>query len=133
LHKQIVVDSVGTQVGIQGQRPDPRAQAIASEVGADISRLKARKLTPRDIERSDYILAMDAEHLATLQDMCPPEQQHKIALIMTYAPQQEETEIPDPYFGNEAGFHRVLELLSVANQGLLDQITETHFPEAERP
>jgi protein-tyrosine phosphatase len=131
LQKQIAVDSAGTQAGMQGQRPDPRAQAVASEVGVDISRFKARKLTSKDIERFDYVVAMDTEHLSTLQDMCPPEQQHKLALIMTYAPQNAGMEIPDPYFGNAAGFQRVLELLSEATQGLLDQIMETHFPEAK--
>ena len=85
LGKYILVDSAGTQVGMKGQRPDPRAQAVAQQAGVDISRLKARKLEARDIERFHYLLAMDAEHLQTLKEMCPEEQQHKLALIMDFA------------------------------------------------
>jgi protein-tyrosine phosphatase len=129
--QQIAVESAGTQVGTQGQRPDPRSQTVAREVGVDISRYKARKVSARDIERYDYILAMDAEHLSALQDMCPPQLQHKLALIMTYAAQHAETEIPDPYYGNQAGFYRVLELLNAATKGLLAEIIETHFPASE--
>lgn len=128
LGKQIVVDSAGTQVGVQGQRPDPRAQAIAAELGVDISRFKARKLAAKDIDRFDYILAMDTGHLSDLQELFPPPLQHKIALIMAYAPQRAESEIPDPYFGNQAGFQRVSGLLGEATRGLLGQIMETHFP-----
>ena len=81
--------------------------------------------------------------------MCPEEQQHKLALIMDFASrnssqnssqnsfqnssQNKETEIPDPYFGNDAGFQRVLELLGDATEGLLNHIVLSHFPEMTIP
>ncbi len=129
LGKDIFVDSAGTQVGMKGQRPDARAQAVAKAADFDISGLKTRKLETRDFERFDYLMAMDAEHLQTLEAMCPSGQQHKLGMIMDFATGDKGTEIPDPYFGNEAGFERVLELLDDASQGLLQHILQTHFPE----
>ena len=127
LGKDIFVDSAGTQVGMKGQRPDARAQAVAKLAGFDISGLKTRKLEARDFERFDYLLAMDVEHLQTLETMCAPGQQHKLAMIMDFASRDNGAEIPDPYFGNEAGFERVLTLLDDASQGLLQHILQTHF------
>jgi protein-tyrosine phosphatase len=131
LSADVVVDSAGTQVGMKGQRPDARAQAIAKKSGFDISRLKTRKIQANDFEAFDYLLAMDAEHLEALQELCPAEQQHKLALILDFAEGVNEKEIPDPYFGNEAGFERVLELLTASCSGLLQHVQRKHFAETQ--
>ena len=38
---------------------------------------------------------------------------------MEFAPESEESEVPDPYYGQAADFERVLDLCEWAAQGLL--------------
>ena len=41
---------------------------------------------------------------------------------MDFAPETGLAEVPDPYFGNYAGFERVLELLEAGVAGLLRHV-----------
>ncbi len=126
LKDHVRVDSAGTHVFKTGHRPDKRAQQVAEHHGVQIKKLKARNITREDFERFDYIVAMDHENLHSLKDICPPEYQNKLFLILEFAPQSGQHEVPDPYFGNLSGFERVLELLEIGCDGLLSHIKETH-------
>ena len=37
-------------------------------------------------------------------------------------------EVPDPYYGGEAGFERVLDMIEVAAEGLLEAIRQSNKP-----
>ncbi len=119
LGKTIVVQSAGTHVKLGGQRPDARAQRAAASVGADVGKLRSRQVQDWDFARHDLILGMDAGNKRYLLEVCPSEHAHKVALIMDFAPEAGVVEVPDPYFGNYAGFERVLELLEAGVAGLL--------------
>ena len=119
LGKAIVVQSAGTHVKLGGQRPDARAQRAAASVGADVGRMRSRQVQGRDFIRHDLILGMDAGNRRYLLQACPAEHAHKVALLMDFAPETGTAEVPDPYFGNYAGFERVLELLEAGVAGLL--------------
>ena len=53
---------------------------------------------------------------------CPPEQQHKLHLFLDYAGVEAGGEVPDPYYGNLAGFERVLTLCEAGARGVLDRV-----------
>lgn len=122
LGERIEIDSAGTHAYHVGEPPDSRAQAAASLRGVDISGLRGRRATREDIERFDYVLVMDRENHENLLEICPDGFEHKIQLLLEYAPRRREREVPDPYFGGAAGFDRVLDMIEEAAQGLLDDI-----------
>jgi protein-tyrosine phosphatase len=92
----------------------------------DLSGLRGRRATRVDIERFDYILAMDRENYQNLQAISPQGLEHKIRLFLEFAPQRPEREVPDPYFGGEGGFERVLDMIEEASEGLLAHLRDRH-------
>ena len=127
LEQHFEIDSAGTHAYHVGAPPDERAQAACHRRGIDISGLSGRKAVAGDIERFDYILAMDRENYENLRDICPPGYESRIRLFMEFALHRPEKEVPDPYFGGVGGFDRVLDMIEDAAQGLLEEIWRTHL------
>jgi protein-tyrosine phosphatase len=121
------VDSAGTHAYHVGDPPDPRAQNAALRRGIDLSRLRARRVSLRDFHEYDYVLAMDADNYAHLLQLCPDEARYKLKMFLEFAPHLNESDVPDPYYGGELGFERVLDMVEAASEGLLDHIRKTHF------
>ncbi len=127
LRRRLQVHSAGTQVKRGGgERPDARAVKAAASLGADASRIRSRALRSQDFERHDYIVAMDAGHREHLEQACPVEFVPKLHLLLDFAPETGLIEVPDPYFGNYAGFERVLGLVDAGVAGLLLQLRARH-------
>ncbi|MCZ6516629.1 MAG: low molecular weight phosphotyrosine protein phosphatase [Gammaproteobacteria bacterium] len=118
----IELDSAGTGDWHVGQPPDSRATEAASRRGVDISDLRARTVCDEDFALYDYILAMDDLNLVTLQDRSPGKYHAKIRLLMEFAEQPSNRNVPDPYYGGPAGFEQVLDLLENAGRGLLREL-----------
>jgi len=122
LHEQIEIDSAGTHAYHVGSPPDSRAQEAARRRGIDMSSLVGRRVDTGDFYIFDYVLAMDESNKYHLLEMAPAEEMHKIKLFLDYAPQREENEVPDPYYGGHTGFEYVLDLIEDASEGLLSEI-----------
>lgn len=123
LTDRIEVDSAGTYAGHQGEKADPRAVAVAAARGyQQIHRERARRISAQDFERFDLLLAMDRDNLANLQQQCPPEHRHKLHLFRAFAGEGLGAEVPDPYYGNAAGFERVMELCEIGAAGVLRRL-----------
>jgi len=122
LGSQIRVDSCGTGDWHIGQPPDRRAAVEAARRGYDLDHLRARQVQSRDFELFDYILAMDHQNLADLQVMRPPGYKGYLGLFLSFAPELALEEVPDPYYGGDAGFTRVLDMVEKASEGLLQEI-----------
>jgi len=116
------IDSAGTVGAHAKEKPDHRAQKVASERGYSFDGIKARKVTVRDFDDFDLILAMDNANLEDLQKIAPTLLQHKAKLFLDFADNHEETEVPDPYYGGANGFRYVLDLVEDASDGLLAQL-----------
>jgi protein-tyrosine phosphatase len=123
LQQQILVDSAGTGAWHVDEAPDERATAAALERGYDLSGLRARPVTVRDFSRFDYVLAMDQQNLAHLESMAPVEYRGHLGLCLDFHSHPLLTEVPDPYYGGNAGFDQVLDLVEEASRGLLQDIT----------
>jgi len=120
----VEVDSAGTHGYHVGDPPDPRAIDHAARRGVDIAGLRARQVVPADFERFDLVLAMDRANLARLQALCPKAESHKLGLMLDHAPRASLREVPDPYYGDAAGFEQVLDLLELAADGLIARLEE---------
>lgn len=123
---QIEIDSAGTHAYHIGEGPDPRSQEAAARRGIDLSSLRGRRATVVDIEEFDYVLAMDQENYANLMQLAPVQLESRVSLLMKFAPKRSEDEVPDPYFGGEGGFDRVLDMIEDAARGLLADIRRQH-------
>lgn len=125
LADEIQIDSAGTGDWHIGKAPDHRAQTAGLERGFDLSALRARLVTSEDFSRHQWIIAMDENNLRDLKKLAPPTHEKKISLLLDYAQQSTANKnVPDPYHGNMADFHRVLDLVEDACQGLLAHIQQ---------
>ena len=122
LNELVAVDSAGTHIIQKGLSPDVRAQQVAGNNGIDLSDIRTRKIRLKDFSTYDSILAMDNENYRILQQLCPDEHSHKISMAMEYALESGVLEVPDPYFGNIAGFERVFSMLEIAMKGLAEHL-----------
>lgn len=120
LGDRIAVDSAGTQGLHAKEPPDPRAQSHARRRGYDLSKLRARKVAPEDFLRFHRMYAMDEGHLRWLQDKAPPDGRATLALLMSHAgPALGSHEVPDPYYGSDRDFERVLDVVEAACDALV--------------
>jgi protein-tyrosine phosphatase len=126
LSSVVEVDSCGTGDWHVGHPPDRRATIEAGRRGYDLTPLRARQVQPADFHRFHYILAMDRMNLADLQDRCPDDFAGHLGLFLPFARQGEIDEVPDPYYGGDEGFTRVLDLIEQASEGLLLEISRAH-------
>ena len=124
----VIIDSAGTTGYHAGDPPDPRGCRVAARAGVDLTRLRARRVEVHDFEHFDMILAMDENNMAHLKKMCPPDYAHRIERFLDYAPSVPFSELPDPYYGEEADFEHCLDLVRTASAGLLEKVIAEHFP-----
>lgn len=117
------IDSAGTAGYHSGETPDPRARAAGKRAGIVVGGA-ARQFLARDFARFDRVLAMDASNLNDLRRLAPnAELAEKVRLLRSYDPDApKNAPVPDPYYGDEAGFDHVLELCRVACRNLLQEI-----------
>ena len=127
LAQQILIDSVGTHDYHIGKSPDKRTQHAAKQRGYDMSDLRGRQVELADFSRFDYVLAMDNDNMAILYRLCPKEQRGRLGMFLQYASKHKQREVPDPYYGGEDGFERVLDMVEDAAEGLLRHIKEQHL------
>lgn len=125
LAEQITCDSAGTSGYHIGAAPDKRMNLAATKRGLKLQG-KSRKLTPKDLQRFDLILAMDRENY---QDILYLDREgkyeDKVRMICDFATQKGDREVPDPYYGGQDGFDYVIDLLFDACTGLLDYVVKS--------
>ena len=115
-------ESAGTHGYHVGERPDRRAIEAAARSGIDISADLARRFVVEDYQRFDYIFAMDRANLAVVESLRPAAVRISARLVMDLAPDYGLDEVPDPYYGGEAGFIRVIDMLEAAAAALVREL-----------
>jgi len=121
-HREFEFDAAGTHAPTLSQRMDPRARQALLKHDVKPVKTRSRQVRLQDFERFDLILAMDSANLAALERQCPPAMHGKLRLLLSYAPDSGFAEVPDPYFGDAAGFERVLALCGSSVRGLLARL-----------
>ena len=123
LDDRIDIDSAGTLGYHAGDPADPRMRRAAARRGYDLHTL-ARQITPRDLREFDHILVADHENLRNVRALDPTGATHpKIRIITDHHPDASIDHVPDPYYGGEAGFEAVLDMLEVSCAELLTQVS----------
>lgn len=124
LSGSIRADSAGTHGYHVGEPPDVRAQRTAERRGYAIGDQRGRQVTPADFGKFDYILAMDEANLRVLRRLCRREHAQKLKLFMEFHADPAVREVPDPYYGENDGFERVLDMVEQASRELLRHLRE---------
>ena len=117
----VELDSAGIHGLHAGEPPDRRAIAAARRRGIDMSALRARQLQRGDFARFDLILVRDDENHRDALELAPPAGHQRVRRLLEFS-SQAGNEVPDPYYGDAAGFETVLDLIEEACRGLLAEV-----------
>jgi len=117
------IDSAGTAGHHLGEAPDRRARAAGKRAGIVVEGA-ARQFLASDFARFDHVIAMDRSNLDDLRRLARnAEALAKLRLLRSFDPQApQDAPVPDPYYGDDAGFDQVLELCRTACRHLLEEI-----------
>ncbi|WP_259724321.1 low molecular weight protein-tyrosine-phosphatase [Synechococcus sp. CS-1332] len=116
-------DSAGTGDWHVGRPADERMRSAAARRGIDLPS-RARQITHSDLSRFDHVLTMDRQNLKAVRGLAGKgEATAQISPLTGYCRRYDIEEVPDPYYGGEEGFDRVLDLLEDACGGLLETLT----------
>ena len=117
------VDSAGTGAWHVGELADSRMRKHALIRGYDLVS-RARQVKVTDFDEFDVIIAMDKSNLNNLKKLRESSSGGAKCFLMTDFSRefQGTEEVPDPYYGGEEGFERVLDLLEDACKELLDKL-----------
>ena len=102
------------------------AEIVSRRVEGDIHRytykdsaMRARQVAREDLEKFDYILAMDMKNMTALHRLGEPDLWHKPRMLMSFSRLYADKQVDDPYSGGEEDFERVLDMIESATDGLL--------------
>jgi len=122
LSDRFEIDSAGTGGWHVGERPDARAEMVATQHGVALE-CRARQVTDEDLLHFDYIVAMDRENLRKLERMAAAVgSDAEVALLRAYDPDSDGDEVPDPYYGGASGFETVYEMVHRSCAALLHRL-----------
>lgn len=117
------VDSAGTNAYHTGEAPHHLSQKVARSHQIDISAQRARSFTKKDLENFDIIYAMAGDVLQDIKRTAGSSDQiHKVKLFLEALQPGTQQDVPDPWYGDEDGYHEVFELIS----NTCDQIISTY-------
>lgn len=122
LEGAVDVESAGTISYHQGEPPDERMRQAAAARGWDLQGA-SRPVETEDFDRFDLIVAMDSKNLADLQGL-EGQAAARVRLFSDFLPAGSPEDVPDPYYGGERGFDRVLDLLELGMPSLLEELLE---------
>lgn len=128
---KVRVDSAGTYGGHVGAPPDPRMVQAAGKRGIALAH-HARQVTREDLDVFDLVVAMDHANWHNLRHLHHEPKAH-LHLLGEFLPSHHPApakeghaptapEVPDPYYGGEAGFEQVLDMLEQASPLLLKRL-----------
>ena len=104
------IASCGTGDWHVGRGADPRSCASAQRRGYSLAAHRARQLCAADYRHYDWLLAADRSNLAEIRRRRPADATAQMALALGYAGLAQPVEVPDPYYGSDAGFDAVIDL-----------------------
>lgn len=106
------VDSAGTNGLHDGEPPHRLSQRVAAQNNIDISRQRSRTFRAADLDRFDVIYAMAGDVMEEIRRVAGPRYDpSRIRLFGDINHPGEALDVPDPWYGGEAGYHEVFRLL----------------------
>jgi protein-tyrosine phosphatase len=106
------IDSAGTNGYHVGEAPHHLSQKVARQNGLDISCQVARRFSADDFDNYDRIYAMANDVLADMKRISGFRfNKDKADLFLNALQPGKNGDVPDPWFGDEDGYHEVYALI----------------------
>ena len=125
IDREFVVDSAGTGSWHIGKQADSRMRFAAKQRNIHILS-NARQIREDDFSKFNYIAVMDNSNFDDVNDFKNKVRGSdfaKIVKIQDFSSAFTDKEVPDPYFGGDAGFDHVLNILEDSVSCFLGNIT----------
>lgn len=115
------VESAGTNGYHIGEPPHPLSIKVALQNGIDIRHQRSRKFLADDFHRYDKIYAMAGDVIADIRRIARNQfNAAKVDLLLNVCHPGQNLDVPDPWYGPEAGYHEVFELINGACEAILE-------------
>lgn len=119
-----LVDSAGTGAWHVGEHPDRRSVEVAARHGITLNG-RARKVRGEDLQRFDWVVAMDRENLEDLEALAETHgSRARLHLLREFDSQRTGDDVPDPYYGGTNGFEVVYQMVRRSCEGLLGALAD---------
>ncbi len=123
LEGRVRVTSAGTGGWHVGDAADYRAAAVLRQHGYPHKHAAAQVNT--DHLEADLLVALDAGHLRALQKLVARSggDPDRIRMLRSFDPASEgNLDVPDPYYGGDGGFTRVLRMIEASMPAMMDWV-----------
>jgi protein-tyrosine phosphatase len=115
------IDSAGTIDFHEGSPPDSRMRSTLLAQGFPVAG-RARQIRPEDLASFDLVLTMDDDNLKAVRRLDREGRFHaKIRPLVEFCTAHDTPCVPDPYYGGQDGFEKVIEILKDGCRGILSQ------------
>jgi protein-tyrosine phosphatase len=116
------VESAGTGNWHIGEPPHHLSTKVAKLNGVDISKQRARQFVKEDFLNYDFIYVMDSSNYNDVKKMSGNLfYATKIDLLLNALHPGEDRSVPDPWFGEEDGYHEVFTLIERACEKVMEK------------
>ncbi len=122
------IDSAGTSAYHVGEAPDPGSIRVARKHGIDIGAQRSRQFVREDLERWDYLIAMDRNNHRDMMRMMPNTETWRGRLWLARNFELDEDgagfdqDVPDPWGGGVGGFAQVYQILDTCCDHLMTHL-----------
>lgn len=114
------VESAGTNGYHTGEAPHPLSLKVARLNGLNIGKQRSRKFTPADFGNYDKIYALAGDVLQDIKYLARDRYDaDKADLLMNELCPGKNLEVPDPYYGNEDGYHEVYKMMDEVCEAII--------------
>lgn len=116
-----IVDSAGTAGYHVGEAPHHLSQKVSKQNGIDISKQQCRKFVREDIIRFNKIFVMDVDNYNDVKKICGVDwNETKVDLLLNLSHPNKNKNVPDPWYGQEDGYHKVFKMIDEACEKLIE-------------
>lgn len=116
------IDSAGTNGYHTGEPPHRLSQKVARLNGIDISTQRSRMFTPNDLHHFDLIYAMATDVIFSMKRIAGKHfDETKVKLLLDELHPGAQMDVPDPWYGEESGYHEVFKMIDAACNAIVDR------------
>jgi protein-tyrosine phosphatase len=120
------VESAGTNGFHNGEAPHHLSQKVARLNGIDISKQRSRKFRIEDVQVYDRIYALAGDVLKDIKRITKDKfDPSKIDLLMNELYPDSDMDIPDPWYGEEPGYHEVYRMIEEVCDAIVAKYANT--------
>jgi protein-tyrosine phosphatase len=123
LNLPIQVESAGTAGYHVGEPPHKLSQKVAAQNGINISQQRCRQFVKEDFLCYDKIYVMDNSNYADVKRIAQNLwQEDKVDLLLNELYPNENRDVPDPWYGEEDGYHVVFKMIDEACEKIVRRV-----------